>query len=359
MSDKPQRLRVLSIDGGGMRGLYSAVYLSTLTQYYAAHRKVDRLDVGKGFDLIVGTSTGAILACMLAKGIPMCRVAKLYQDWGQKIFPRRLPKSIGIDLAWQLYKRPMYIREGSNALKTALVEELGETTIGDIWTSRRIALAIPAVEMSQHRAYVFKTPHLATSKGRDNGYALADVCLATTAAPIYRSMARIKNPDTQRYRVFVDGGLWANNPVLVALIDALDMSDVDDCIEIYCLGSSPRQEGESIGPEDLDRGLHKWKFGGEAVSLSLDSQEFVFNKMASMLSRYVQRSCQIIRFPSVDVPESFMEHLDLDVTSQDSVEALIDLAQASTDETLSRCGNRDDGDGQLLNSLLNELPAYT
>ena len=359
MADGRQRLRVLSIDGGGMRGLYSAVYLSTLTQYYATHRKVDRLDVGKGFDLIVGTSTGAILACMLAKGISMCRVAKLYQDWGQEIFPSRLPKGIGIDLAWQLYKRPMYIRKGSNALKAALVKELGKTTIGDIWNGRRIALAIPAVEMSQHRAYVFKTPHLATSMGRDNKYALADVCLATTAAPIYRSMARIINPDTQKHRVFVDGGLWANNPVLVALIDALDMSDVDDYIEIYCLGTSPRQQGESIGPEDLDRGLHKWKFGGEVVSLSLDAQEFVFNKMASKLSRHVQRSCQIIRFPSVDVPESFMEHLDLDVTDKTSMEAMIDLAQASIDETLSRCGDRDDKDGQLLNSLFNELPAYS
>jgi len=108
MADKPQRLRVLSIDGGGMRGLYSAVYLSTLTRHYATNRIVEYLDVGKGFDLIVGTSTGAILACMLAKGIPLSRIAKLYQDWGRKIFPRRLPQGIGKELVWQLWKRPKY-----------------------------------------------------------------------------------------------------------------------------------------------------------------------------------------------------------------------------------------------------------
>ena len=357
MADKPRRLRVLSIDGGGMRGLYSAVYLSTLMQHYAKSRNVERLDVGKGFDLIVGTSTGAILACMLAKGVPLSRVAELYQDWGYRIFPRRLPQGISKELVWQLWKRPKYIRMGSTALRTALIRELGRTTIGDIWNDREIALAIPAVEMSHHRAWVFKTPHLETSKGRDNNYKLAEVCLATTAAPIYRSMARLKNPDSLGHRVFVDGGLWANNPVLVALIDALAISNVDDHIEIYCLGTSPRQEGNFIGPDGLDRGLHEWKFGGEVVSLSLDAQGFVFDKMAHMLCQYVQRHCQIIRFPSIDVPSGYMRYLDLDVTDKISMDALIELAHTNIDETLSRCGDSGDRDGQLLNSLFNELPA--
>ena len=65
--DKP--FRVLSIDGGGMRGLYTAAYLSSLVQRYSVTRGEAGLDIGKGFDLITGTSTGAIIACGLAAGV--------------------------------------------------------------------------------------------------------------------------------------------------------------------------------------------------------------------------------------------------------------------------------------------------
>ena len=57
--------RVLSLDGGGMRGLYTASLLNTLSDRFG-----NQLDVGKGFDLIVGTSTGSILAAGLVAGIP-------------------------------------------------------------------------------------------------------------------------------------------------------------------------------------------------------------------------------------------------------------------------------------------------
>jgi uncharacterized protein len=52
--------RVLTLDGGGMRGIYTAAYLHGLITAFARERKVEYLDLGKGFDLIVGTSTGAM-----------------------------------------------------------------------------------------------------------------------------------------------------------------------------------------------------------------------------------------------------------------------------------------------------------
>ena len=74
--------------------------------------------------------------------------------------------------------------------------------------------------MSQHRSWVFKTPHLATTTNhRDDRTRLVDVCMATTAAPVYRSIAIVDHADggVEGCRAFVDGGLWANNPVLVGL----------------------------------------------------------------------------------------------------------------------------------------------
>ena len=349
-------MRVLSIEGGGMRGLYSAVYLSSLARRYAETRSVEDLDIGKGFDLITGTSTGAIIACALAADVSPDRVVELYRKCGPSIFPRKLPEKIGLDLVRQIWKRSQYLKAGAIALEKALVAEFGETTLDEIWENRKIALAIPAVEMSHHRAWVFKTPHLANTRHRDYKYRLVDVCLATTAAPIYRSMARIKNPDTTGHRVFVDGGLWANNPVLVGLIDALEMTDKGDRIEIFCLGTCPRPGGEFIGCDDLDRGLLGWQFGGGVVSLSLDAQEFVFNKMARMLSRHVERECQIVRFPHSTVPADFMKYLGLDETDSAAMDALVARAQADVDETLSHCGDASNSEGQLLHTLLNELP---
>ena len=348
-------MRVLSIEGGGMRGLYSAAYLSLLARRYAEKRKLQNLDIGKGFDLITGTSTGGILACALAADIPLERVVELYRKSGPYIFPKKLPTRIGLDLILQMRTRSRHLRAGADALESALAAEFGETTLGEIWKNRMIALAIPALEMSHYRALVFKTPHLPDKLHRDRRYKLVDVCLATTAAPIYRSMARIKNPDTPN-RVFVDGGLWANNPVLVGLIEALEMTKKGDRIEIYCLGTCPRPGGELIRSHELDRGLVGWQFGGSVVSLSLDAQEFVFNHMARMLSRHVERDCKIVRFPHGTVPAEFMGYLGLDETDNEAMDALIARAEADVDETESICSDMTTEEGRILHTLFNDIP---
>src|SRR5690606_26478274 len=96
----------------------------------------------------------------------------------------------------------------------------------DVYAKRGIALAIPAVNMGNHKSWIFKTRHLDRLYGRDDKYKLADVCMATSAAPLYRSLTALDVPDSNPpvYNVFADGGLWANNPVLVALIDAMHMA---------------------------------------------------------------------------------------------------------------------------------------
>ena len=359
MTNEPKRLRVLSVDGGGMRGLYTAAYLSSLAQRYAVTRGETGLDIGKGFDLIAGTSTGAIIACALAAGVSLDRVSALYRKRGPEIFPIKLPEKVSVNFAWQLWKRPQYLKAGATALEDALHAELGDITLGGIWRDRQIALVVPAVEMSRHHAWVFKTPHLANTKHRDDDYKLVDVCLATTAAPIYRSMARLKNPDTPGHHVFVDGGLWANNPVLAGLIDALGMTSPGDRIEIFCLGTCPRPEGESIGLDDLGQGFGEWRFGGGVVELALSAQEFAFDNMARMIGRHVDRDCRIVRFPHGKVPADIMKYLDLDATDSKAMDTLVAQAQTDVYETLSRCGDANDAEGQLLDALFNDLPPIT
>ena len=356
MTTNSKPFRVLCIDGGGMRGLYTCAYLSSLVKRYENTRRVSRIDVGKGFGLITGTSTGAIIASAVAAGVPLERVADLYRRKGPAVFPAKLPRGPGPSLLWQLAVRPWLLGSGASALAKALRETFGNTTIQQIWERRKIALAIPAVEMSRHHAWVFKTPHLPNSKRRDDEYRLAEVCLAATAAPVYRSMARLENPDTPGHQVFVDGGLWANSPVLVGLVDALALTSPGDSIEIYCLGTCPRPEGELVSRRGLDRGLLGWRFGGAVVTLGIDAQEYAFHHMARMIAKHVDRDCRIVRFPHGKVPASIMQYLDLDETRSVAMDALVSQAQKDVSETLSRVGDDNDVEGRLLHGLLHDLP---
>src|SRR5271166_797917 len=256
MTSSRQPFRVLSLDGGGMRGTYTATYLDRVASTFAKRRGVEALDIGAAFDLIVGTSTGGIIACALAKGVPLSEVVTLYQEHGPKIFTQPLPTDL-LSLMLDIGTRAAALARGTNVLRKALEDRLGTTTLGDIYATRGIALAFPAVEMSQHRAWVFKTPHLMDrTNHRDDHYTLLDVCLATSAAPLYRSMALLDHPENGAggSNIFLDGGLWANNPVLVGLIDALDMTVPGQEIQIFCLGTCPLPAGEQIARLAVHRG---------------------------------------------------------------------------------------------------------
>lgn len=358
----PAPFRVLSLDGGGMRGTYTATYLDRVAATFAKRRGLPALDIGAAFDLIVGTSTGGIIGCALAKGVPIAELVQLYIDHGPKIFSRRLPTG-KVSAVRDEWGRAQALADGTETLREALHEKLGDMTLGEIYASRGIGLAIPAVEMSQHRAWVFKTPHLKdTTNHRDDHYKLVDVCLATSAAPIYRSMAAIDHPDnpTTGFNVFVDGGLWANNPVLIGLIDALDMTVPGQEIHIFCLGTCPLPAGEQIQKADLHRTLGGWKFGGDAASLSVDTQQFAYDNMAKKLARHLDRACTIVRFPSEKVPAALIPYLDLDETRAEAMQALINQARTDADMTNSKCAYADtDAEAALICALFETAPRRT
>jgi hypothetical protein len=197
----------------------------------------------------------------------------------------------------------------------------------------------------------------ANSNHRDDGYTLVDVCLASTAAPLFRSLSAIDTPgDATTYTVFADGGMWANSPILVALIEALRMTDTKRPIEIYCLGTCPLPAGEQISRDAVHRGLLQWRFGADAAALSIDIQEFAFDQMARMLARHVACDCAIIRFPRDEVPAAMMQYLDLDETRSAAADSLIQLAKSDANMTNSKCGNSNDREGRMMDRLFREMP---
>ncbi len=343
-----------------MRGTYTATYLNRVAASFATRRGVTALDIGATFDLIVGTSTGGIIACALAAGVPLTEIVKLYKEHGSAIFPRPLPSSLWT-VARDLRKRRKAIATGTESLRAALTQVFKQKTLGQIYDDRGIALAIPAIELSQHRGWLFKTPHLGGTNHRDDNYTLVDVCLATSAAPVYRSLAAVGHPDGGGgFNVFADGGLWANNPVLVGLVDALDLAVVAQEIQIFSLGTCPMPAGEHIARDAVDRGLLEWKFGGEAAGLGVDAQQLAFDHIAKKIARHVDRKCIVIRFPSDKVPAALIPYLGLDETRPQAIEALVNQARADADMTNARCALVDtDPEASLICSLFSSAPQLT
>lgn len=351
--------RVLSLDGGGMRGVYTAAFLDRLCGQHAKRYGGHQLDIGLGFDLIVGTSTGAIVGCAAAVGCPMSDVVSLYRERGSEIFPHRLKgKSSAI---YRALRGRKFVREGEAALRSALTKVLGTTTLADVYRKRYISMSVPTVLMSEHRAWVFKKT--AASGVRDDDYSLVDICLATSAAPIYRSLAAIAPPGMKDgpKQVFADGGLWANNPIMVALTDALAAAKEDQPIEIFSLGTCPRPEGEHITGDGVNRSLLEWWMGAQVAPLAISAQEFAYDNMARLLAGQLSktgRSINTIRFPRSDVPASMMPYLALDDTRAAAVDRLIAQAHTDADMTLSACNDPQDQNGQRIKVILNAMPEF-
>jgi uncharacterized protein len=188
------RFQILSLDGGGFKGMFPAAVLACLE----ADLGISLLD---HFDLITGTSTGGIIALGMGLGLPPERISDFYVERGPGIFKRRRW------LAAQGLWRPKY---PATPLQEALEEILGEAKLGD----SKVPLVIPAYDLCTDDTYIFRTPH-ADRLRRDKRERMVDVALATAAAPTYLPAHRLRGLR------LIDGGVWANNPTVVGITEAV------------------------------------------------------------------------------------------------------------------------------------------
>ena len=187
---------ILALDGGGTRGVYSA-------QVIACIEELDGAPLRERFDLIAGTSTGSIIAGAAAAGIPMSRVVELFEKESPRIFKRRRLGS------WHL--RSKYPRRTLEEVVRSCVSDL---TLGAIATP----LMITSSDISAGGVHVFKSRYLKDLGHpyvRDADVALSDAILASCAAPTYFDPVLVGDIR------LADGGLWANNPSIIALTEAL------------------------------------------------------------------------------------------------------------------------------------------
>jgi hypothetical protein len=191
------RFQILSLDGGGLKGLYAAAVLAKIEEK-AGTRVVDH------FDLIAGTSTGGLIALGLGLGLSPRSIVEFYVREGPRIFRNRL----GLRNALQFFFRKFPQEPLARALRSR--DAFGEKLFGD----SRKRLVIPSYNLSTDKVRVFRTPHIPRLT-TDLNIPAWQVGLATTAAPTYFPSCALG--ETQ----LIDGGVWANNPCLTALAEAV------------------------------------------------------------------------------------------------------------------------------------------
>ncbi|WP_420635834.1 CBASS cGAMP-activated phospholipase [Candidatus Palauibacter sp.] len=355
-------IRVLTLDGGGMRGLYTATVLRSLASRFAASRQTDQLDVGKGFDLAVGTSTGAILAAAIAAGVPLDRVTALYEGAGPRIFVEPIPR---YDNSSRL-RRVRFLRwafrhrnrpANSNAvLKSELQRIFGNETFGQVYSRRGIGLCVSATGFLQHHPRVFKTAHL-EKKDRDDGLKLADACLASSAAPIYLPLASI-TADDQPDQVYADGGLWVNNPVLMGLIEGLAVSKPEQRVVILSVGTCPPTPG-SRPSEDMDLGIIGWRAGVLPIQLAMNTQSRAATYAATLLGAELRRlgkRISILRCEQTSPSEDYTDLLQLDSASEQALSLMRSLGNEDAQQTYRWCQLEDDERGRWLTEIFHRMP---
>jgi uncharacterized protein len=226
-------VRVLSIDGGGIRGIIPALVLEEIES--RAGRRVFEL-----FDLIAGTSTGGILASGLCAPDPLraSRLVALYEEEGPEIFSRSIFQRIrsADGLLDEKYD--------SAALDRTLARFLSEKRL----SQTRPDLIVPAYDTAKPGPYFFKSTKARASADQD--FPLSVVARATSAAPTYFEPSAVDG------RALVDGGVFAVNPAMSAFAEVLRFEPGAEIV-LLSLGTGQRTRRRSFADIE-DWGLLEW-----------------------------------------------------------------------------------------------------
>ena len=227
--------RILSLDGGGIRGVFPAALLARLEEHL-------EYPIGHYFDLIAGTSTGGIIAIGLGLGLSANDILKLYVEQGPAIFDQEhgavenwIRQRLRGVTHWVVTKH------SSAPLRLALEDMLGRRRLGE----SRTRLVIPAWHPVLERVYIYKTAHHPRLE-TDYKQPAIDAAMATAAAPTF-----LKPHMTESGVELLDGGVWANNPIGVAAAEAIGtVGWPGDRLKILSIGTIadagklPRQRGK-------------------------------------------------------------------------------------------------------------------
>ncbi len=210
--EKP--FKILSIDGGGIRGVFPAMFLTSLEAQLKADGRPD-WPIYQNFDLICGTSTGGIIAIALALGIPAKEIFDLYLENAGLIF--------GQKKAW--YRQIHYSSHSRDTLELLIKEKFKESNNGQdpILKDCKTNICVPTFDLLEGKPSVLKNNYHPRFI-RDFHIPAYQAAMATAAAPVYYDPYSSEYVDlngiTRPFKNKVDGGVFANNPTLIGITEA-------------------------------------------------------------------------------------------------------------------------------------------
>jgi uncharacterized protein len=305
----PKPFQILSLSGGGFRGLYTAKVIADVEREIAA-------PFGSRFDLITGTSIGGILALALALEIPAQNIVDLFLDHGEEIFRKR----------WSL--RGLIRAPYSSAPLMGLLS--GSKLFGDrLLGACKHPVIIPSLNYSTGEPVVFKTPHHADFK-RDHTHSIVDIALATSAAPAYFPRHCFNNSQ------YVDGGLYANAPGALGLHEAHKFFN-QDLQNVRVLAVGTMSSRFTVDPrQNRDGGVRDWggwspiKMSRRLFGLSISAQEVLTDLMLRhrLGNRYVHVDDEL--------HDERARAVALDIADQNAREVLLGAATQRSKACISK-----------------------
>lgn len=243
MTKNPENtFRILAIDGGGIRGIVPAHIVQRMYSEFG-------IIPAKKFDMIAGTSTGAIVAAALACEIDPSTILDLYKKHGERIFRKKwsmIPPWPGF--GWM--KSLLHSTYAHDELSELLKEVFGDKRLGEL----KIPLLLPSTDIGNGCVHVFKSGYSDTFT-RDPNVFVRDAVIASCSAPTFF------DPYKMNEYLLADGGLWANNPALTATIEAIHrMNQEPNSLRVLSLGTGHEKTYYEQSPSLFGWGfLTRWK----------------------------------------------------------------------------------------------------
>lgn len=270
MSNNNELFRILSIDGGGVRGVYPATILSHL------ERNLGR-SIAKNFDLIIGTSTGAIIASTLAIGKSPDEIIKIYSTYSSSVF--NIQEQSGYGAVKSYYD--------TRSARVILQKIFESSKLRDT----QLPVAFCATNVGRAEGRIF-------TSWEDGDQSLVDVVTASCAAPYYF------DPELIDGELFADGGLWANNPSLAGYSLAVGRFNIaPENIRLLSLGTGYQKQ--YFSPSQLPGqswGLVQWR-PNRFIKMLIESQSFGSEQLLTNIipkNAYVRVNFFDQNLPSID-----------------------------------------------------------
>jgi uncharacterized protein len=209
---------ILSLDGGGYRGILTLAYLEKIEALLREKKGNNNLVLADCYDLIGGTSTGAIIASLLSIGKPVADIIALYKELGKVVFGKR--RHFYIPRSWKNARALMKSSYHSHVIEKLLKDNLMDAAHKDILISdtRNIRCGIVIISKRADTYSLWTVPNHPDGKyyEANKHLALWELCRASSAAPYYFSAKELKLKTRSKKSfdtAFIDGGVsLANNP---------------------------------------------------------------------------------------------------------------------------------------------------